>query len=167
MTARVASVFLLVALATAGAAAGPITPPSPAPALEWTDAGGQPVTLASLKGKVVLLDIWASWCAPCKAAFPNYDDLHTRFRDRGFHVLAVNVDEQRKDADRFLAGRRPALQVVFDPQGRAPAALRVKGMPTSFLIDRRGQLRYVHEGFTDASLALYRREILALLEEAP
>lgn len=140
---------------------------TPAPALELPTADGAAVSLASLRGKVVLVDVWASWCVPCKAAFPEYDALQREYRARGFEVLAVNVDERRADADRFLAGRSPALTVVFDPKGVAPERLKVHGMPTSFLVDRRGHIRYTHEGFTAKDLATYRRRIEALLAEAP
>ena len=139
----------------------------PAPALSFTDASGADVSLAALRGKVVLLDIWASWCTPCRAAFPTYDDMYRRYKAQGFHVIAVNVDESRKDAEHFLEGRHPSMQVVFDPMGRTPKALKTKGMPTSYLIDRQGRIRFVHEGFTEKSLVAYHREITQLLQEAP
>ncbi|MEZ5420350.1 MAG: TlpA disulfide reductase family protein [Vicinamibacterales bacterium] len=165
MTRRGLTVLLCVlGLAAAGAAQEPARP---APPLDLPAADGSAVSLASLRGKVVLVDVWASWCAPCKAAFPEYDRLHKEYRERGFEVLAVNVDERRADADRFLAGRTPAMTVVFDPAGVAPERLGVRGMPTSFLIDRRGQIRHVHEGFTTRDLATYRRRIEALLAEVP
>jgi thiol-disulfide isomerase/thioredoxin len=148
-------------------ASGAATAAVAAPPLAFTDGSGQGIALESLRGKVVLLDIWASWCTPCRASFPAYDQLYQRYKAQGFHVLAVNVDESRKDAERFLAGRNPAMQVVFDPTGRAPAALKTKGMPTSYLIDRRGRIRFVHEGFTEKLLGEYQHEIAQLLQEAP
>lgn len=157
----------LAAVAVAAPLAGSASDPPPAPDLSFTDAAGTPVSLAALRGKVVLLDIWASWCTPCRVAFPRYDEFYRRYKDRGFHVLAVNVDESRKNADRFLEGRNPAMKVVFDPAGRTPALFKTKGMPTSYLIDRRGRIRFVHEGFTERALVSYQHEIAQLLEEAP
>ena len=137
------------------------------PALVLPDASGTSVSLASFRGKVVLVDIWASWCAPCKAAFPAYDALYREYRGRGLDVLAINVDEQRKAATAFLDGRDHQVHVLFDPKGLAPTGFKLKGMPTSYLIDRKGVTRFAHEGFNAKVLAQYRREIEQLLEETP
>ena len=137
----------------------------PAPAIALPDASGAVKQLADLRGKVVLVDFWASWCVPCKASFPALDGLHRELRDRGFEVLAINVDERRKDADAFLAGRAPAMTVLFDPRGTTPEAFNVRAMPSSALIDRAGNIRFVHEGYTGKTLDTYRREIATLLTE--
>ncbi len=156
--------LLLLGLTTQAFAQDAITP---APAIELPAETGAPIALASLKGKVVLVDVWASWCVPCKAAFPAYDELYRTYRERGFEVLAVNVDEKRADAERFLRDRRHVLKVVFDPRGEAPLKFKVRAMPTTFLLDKRGNIRFVHEGFTGKDVALYQRRIEALLAEAP
>ena len=148
-------------------AAEPLVP-KPTPPIALPDhASGATVTLDSLKGRVVLVDVWASWCAPCKVAFPAYDALFREFRDKGFDVLAVNVDEDRKAAAAFLQGRTFQLRVLLDPKGTVPAAFKLKGMPTSYLIDRKGVARFAHEGFNDKVLAQYRQEIELLLQEKP
>lgn len=140
---------------------------STAPPLAFPDEQGHEQSLAAWRGQVVLVDVWASWCAPCKVAFPRYDALFKEYRGRGFRVLAINVDEKRADADRFLKDRSHEMAVVFDPKGTAPERLKLTGMPTSYLVDRRGSIRYRHEGFTEKDLAEYRRQIEALLAEAP
>lgn len=139
--------------------------PRTTPSLTLPDAAGAPISLESLKGKVVLVDIWASWCVPCKTAFPAYDALFREFHDRGLDVVAINVDEERKAANAFLEGRPHVMRVLFDPKGLAPTGFKLKGMPTSYLIDRKGVTRFAHEGFNDKILADYRREIVQLLEE--
>lgn len=159
-----ASLLFLLGLGAQAFAQDVITP---APAIELPAEAGAPVALASLKGKVVLIDVWASWCVPCKAAFPAYDEMYRKYKDRGFEVLAVNVDEKRADAERFLRDRRHVLKVVFDPKGEAPLKFKVRGMPTSYLVDKRGNIRFAHEGFTTKDVALYERRIEALLAEAP
>ncbi|MFN8645032.1 MAG: TlpA disulfide reductase family protein [Candidatus Binatia bacterium] len=159
-----ASLLFLLGLSAQAFAQDAITP---APAIELPAEAGAPVALASLKGKVVLIDVWASWCVPCKAAFPAYDEMYRKYKDRGFEVLAVNVDEKRADAEKFLRDRKHVLKVVFDPKGEAPLKFKVRGMPTSFLVDKRGNIRFAHEGFTAKDIALYRRRIDALLAEAP
>lgn len=139
----------------------------PAPAIELPSEQGATASLAALKGKVVLVDVWASWCAPCKAAFPAYDALRQEYNAKGFEVFAINVDEKKADADRFLAGRPHSMTVVYDPKGLSPTRFRLKGMPTTYLLDRRGNIRYTHEGFSEKDVATYRRRIESLLHEAP
>ncbi len=167
---HLAAVAALAGLSATGLitaeAAGPVLP-RPTPALSLPDAAGATVSLASRTGRVVLVDFWASWCAPCKVAFPAYDALHREFADRGFDVLAVNVDEERKAADAFLAGRRYSVTVLFDPKGTSPAAFKLTGMPTSYLVDRKGVVRFAHEGFHPTTIGEYRREIELLLQETP
>jgi cytochrome c biogenesis protein CcmG/thiol:disulfide interchange protein DsbE len=152
-----------VALMARAAVAGPAAPS--APAVEWRDAGGAVVRMADAKGKVALVDFWASWCPPCKESFPALDVIQRDYRARGVQVIAVNVDEQQKDADRFLAAHPHQLLVVFDPMGASPKAFKVRGMPSSFVIDRQGDIRYTHQGYSQGIDATYRRELDALLAE--
>ncbi len=152
---------------TVGAQASGRADPKLAPPIALPDAAGTVVTLASLRGRVVLVDVWASWCPPCKEAFPAYDALYREYRGRGFEVLAVDVDEKRSAADAFLNGKNFQTRVLFDPKGTAPAALGLSGMPTAYLVDKRGAIRFSHEGFKNKDVALYRSTIEQLLAEAP
>lgn len=138
-----------------------------APAISLPDRDGAKVTLESLRGHVVLVDIWASWCPPCKAAFPVYDSLYRSYRQRGLEVVAINVDEQRSAADAFLTGREFQVRVLFDPKGTAPTGFDVKAMPTSYLLDKTGAIRFTHEGFTDKMVSQYKSEIEQLVAEKP
>ena len=160
----VAAVFAITFSAMArGAGAAPAA--AAVPAAEWRDAGGAVVRMADTKGKVVLVDFWASWCPPCKASFPALDVLQRDYRARGVQVIAVNVDERQKDADAFLAAHPHQLLVVFDPRGESPKAFKVRGMPSSFVIDRLGEIRYTHQGYTQGVDAAYRRELDTLVAE--
>lgn len=138
-----------------------------APAIRFATEDGKQTDLAESRGRVVLVDVWASWCPPCRTAFPVLDDLYREYHPRGLDVFAVNVDEHTKDARRFLEGRGYSMPVFFDPAGRTPAAFKMQAMPTSFLIDRRGVIRFVHEGYSDQVLRSYRAEIEQLIAEAP
>lgn len=162
----VAGIGLLAApWAPAGQAAAAAAKPTLAPQIETRAPDGRLVRLADFKGKVVLVDFWASWCGPCKTSFPVLDTLYRELHPRGLEVLAVNVDERSGDADEFLRARPHQMLVTFDPKGRAPEAFGVDSMPSSYLIDRQGMIRFTHTGFTAGTAAAYRREIDLLLAE--
>jgi thiol-disulfide isomerase/thioredoxin len=123
------------------------------------------VSFERFKGQVVLIDFWASWCPPCKTSFPALDALAREFDHRGVQVLAVNVDERRRDADAFLNTHPHSMTVLFDAMGAAPLAFGVRGMPSSFVVDRSGTIRYSHMGYTGDIADQYRRELNTLLSE--
>jgi thiol-disulfide isomerase/thioredoxin len=158
--AVIAALVIVMGQGTVAAPAG-----TAAPAVEWRGADGAIVRMADTKGKVVLVDFWASWCPPCKESFPALDVIQRDYRARGVAVIAVNVDERQKDADAFLATHPHQLVVVFDPRGKSPKAFKVQGMPSSFVIDRRGEIRYTHQGYPQGIDAAYRQELDALVAE--
>ena len=140
-------------------------PEKPAPNIVVQNSDGVSVDLASYRGKVVLVDFWASWCPPCKTSFPALDALYREYASRGVEVLAVNLDERRRDAEAFLSAHPHRLTVLFDPKGASPVAFGVKGMPSSFVIDRAGSIRFTHMGYSGNVDESYRREIVQLLAE--
>jgi thiol-disulfide isomerase/thioredoxin len=167
----VAALVLVVWIATASHAvqgqppsAG--MPGTPAPEIALPDERGVLVRLTDLKGHVVLIDFWASWCLPCKASFPKLDALYRDLHPRGLDVLAINVDERRGDATAFLQGQPHVMPVLFDPNGHAPEAFAVRGMPTSVVVDRAGIIRFTHVGYTEKTVDLYRNEVERLLGES-
>ena len=121
------------------------------------------INLSDLRGKVVYLDFWASWCGPCKESFPWMEHMQGKYADMGLTVVAVNLDKRREDALKFLQNRRQLLSVVWDPQGLTPKAYAVKAMPTSVLIGRDGKILKVHSGFrSDGTADLESQVRLAL-----
>jgi peroxiredoxin len=148
---------------------------SPAQALEPGDRapafsaraleGDASISLSQYRGKVVYLDFWASWCAPCAAALPALDALRKEFPQDQFRVLAVNVDSDPKLARQFLERRPVGYPSAADPEGTLPAQFEVETMPTSFLIDRQGVIRHVHRGFVRDDVDDLRRRIQKLVAE--
>jgi thiol-disulfide isomerase/thioredoxin len=124
-----------------------------------------PVDLSSLRGRVVYLDFWASWCAPCRQSFPWMQRMQDAYGTRGLVVLAVDVDLKRQDAERFLATFHPTFALKFDPQGELAEQYKVQGMPTAFVIDRHGVVRFTHIGFRPVDRAMYEAQLQQVLSE--
>jgi cytochrome c biogenesis protein CcmG/thiol:disulfide interchange protein DsbE len=143
-----------IAMTTASTAvAEPINTPSVAAPL-----------LRNLQGKVVLLDFWASWCGPCRQSFPWMSELQRRYGS-DLVVLAVNVDQDRALAEQFLKATPAAFRIEYDPAGALATQFDVTSMPTSFVIDRHGQVRERHRGFREAQRAEREHTIAKLLKE--
>jgi thiol-disulfide isomerase/thioredoxin len=119
-----------------------------------------------LKGQVILLDFWASWCGPCKSSFPAMQDLTTKYTDKGLTIVAVNLDEKQENMQEFLKTAKVSFTVVRDARQKLVAAADVPTLPTSFLIDRSGKIRFAHAGFDrDETTRQYVKEIEQLLQE--
>jgi len=136
---------------------------APAPKLSLPMAGGEIVALDKLRGKVVYVDFWASWCGPCRRSFPWMAQMQKKYGASGFTVVAVNVDKKRADADRFLQAVPAPFTVVYDPEGATPSAWNVKAMPSSFVIDTKGNVAFVEAGFRDDDVAELESQIKALI----
>lgn len=119
----------------------------------------------STKGKVVLVDFWASWCVPCAESFPAMEELHQRYRDKGLVVIAVSVDDKPAKMEKFLKKHPVTFSVVRDAAQALAAAADVEGMPTSFLVDREGKVRFIHNGFHgEETKKAYIEQIESLLK---
>jgi thiol-disulfide isomerase/thioredoxin len=119
-----------------------------------------------LKGRVVLLDFWASWCGPCKSSFPTMEELNKKYAAQGLTIVAVSVDEKAEEMQRFLRSAKISFATVRDAQHQLVAAADIKAMPTALLIDRAGKVRFIHAGFDkDKTPREYANEIEQLLKE--
>ena len=126
--------------------------------------GDGTVSLGAYRGKVVYLDFWASWCAPCQAALPALEQLRKEFPADQFQVIAVNVDQDPEKALRLLEKHKIGYPSAADPEGRLPETFGLKTMPTSYLIDRDGVVRLVHPGFRSSDVEGLRKQIRTLVE---
>jgi thiol-disulfide isomerase/thioredoxin len=121
--------------------------------------------LASYRGKVVLLDFWASWCEPCRHSFPWLSAMQEKYGPDGLVVIGVNVDRERAEADRFLASTPARFSLVYDPEGGLAAQYNLMGMPSSFLFDAEGRLVATHVGFRQNLREQREAELRAALFE--
>jgi thiol-disulfide isomerase/thioredoxin len=128
-----------------------------------TAASADAIDLATWKGKVVYLDFWASWCVPCRQSFPWMNAMHSQYGQQGLVVLAVNMDQQRADADAFLRQYPASFMVRFDPAGALAQQFKLRGMPTSVLLGRDGKVLQVHEGFRSKDTATLEQAIRAAI----
>jgi cytochrome c biogenesis protein CcmG/thiol:disulfide interchange protein DsbE len=120
----------------------------------------------TLKGKVVVLDFWASWCGPCKESFPAMNDLQKKYGDQGLVIIAVNEDEQKSDMQDFLKDNAASFTIVRDARQKLVDVAGVKTMPSSFVFDADGKVRFTHNGFHGAQTRKeYEQEIEALLKK--
>lgn len=155
------SIVLIAAFAVTAHALGP---GSKAPPIALKDFSGKSFAWGALSGKVVLVDFWASWCAPCKQELPVLEGLYKKYKSRGFEVVGVNQDEDRGNADKFLRRSPLSFLVLHDAGRTVAAAYAPQKMPSSYLIDRKGLVRYVHAGFKASDAAALEKEISALLD---
>jgi len=125
-----------------------------------TDSGT--LQLKDLRGKVVYLDFWASWCDPCRKSFPWMNEMQARYADKDVVIIAVNVDKETAAARKFLAEYPAGFTVAYDPEGSTAAVYQVKGMPSSYLIDRDGNLQASHIGFREKDQPVLESKIKAL-----
>jgi peroxiredoxin len=123
----------------------------------------QNISLDKLKGKVVYLDFWASWCDPCRKSFLWMNDMTARFDNNDFAILAVNLDASKEDAKKFLEKVPANFTVAYDPDGKVATKYDLQAMPSSYLIDKQGNLILTHKGYREGDAADIEDKILKLL----
>ena len=123
------------------------------------------INLQDFKGRVVYLDFWATWCPPCRKSFPWMDEMHARYKDDGLTIIAVSVDKKRELIEEFIKKTEPTFIIAHDPTGKIAKAYKLRGMPSSYLIDRNGQLIKTHMGFRNKDKAKLEARIQTLLDK--
>jgi thiol-disulfide isomerase/thioredoxin len=125
----------------------------------------QPTTLQQYAGKVIYLDFWASWCSPCRTSFPLLNKLHEKLKTQGFEVVAVNLDEDKTDAEKFLHKFPVDFTVLRDANGEWSDQFVVESMPTAFIIDKQGVVQKIHHGFASGDINELEEKITQLLAQ--
>ena len=152
--------LLLCALPARAVDVGEQAPAFAAPSLR----GPENLALSKYRGKVVYLDFWASWCPPCLKSLPLLEGLRKEFAGSDLQILAINLDADKAKALEFLDAHPVGYPIVSDPEGRLPETFQLKTMPSAYLIDRKGVVRYIHRGFRDGDLNEIRERIREVLE---
>lgn len=127
-------------------------------------AGDKTVNLSAQKGKLIYVDFWASWCVPCKKSFPFMNELHQRFGEQGLEIMAINMDENIADAEKFLE-KYPAEFSLFKGTSEIAKTFNVPGLPVAYLIDENGIVIDKHIGFNDRKAKKVITQITTLLSQ--
>ncbi|MCC6502678.1 MAG: TlpA family protein disulfide reductase [Deltaproteobacteria bacterium] len=165
MLKKVLAVFFLIMAFPALSHAGVVGKAAPGFTLNGLD--GKAVELERFKGTVVFLDFWASWCPPCKKEMPEIARLAEKFSSSDLSIVAVSVDKKKEHAKAFIStvpGASSSLIVLHDPEASVVSAYSAQAMPTSFIIDRAGVIRFVHFGYREEDPVEWEKEIESLLK---
>ncbi len=151
--------MLLATVAVAGSSSGP------APDFSLQSLDGSTVRLSDLKGQVVLINFWATWCAPCREEMPLLDAIYQKYNRLGVELLGINVEDDASGAQEYLNETPVTFPILFDPDGRVSKQYQVKAMPSTILVDRHGNVRHIHYGYKPGYENDYQDQIRALVRE--
>ena len=136
-----------------------------APDFTLKSASGENLKLSEYRGEVVLINFWASWCGPCRQEMPALDELHNRYRSLGFTVLGVNVEEDSRKAREVLNDLKVGFPVLLDDRSTVSRLYDVVAMPSTVLVDRNGNIRYLHKGYQPGLEDVYLQQVRELIRE--
>ena len=138
---------------------------APAPDFVLDSNTGKPIKLSSLKGQVVMINFWATWCGPCRKEMPLLDSIYKQYKDKGFTLLGVNVEPDPKMANDWLKKTPVSFPVLYDVKSDVSSLYKVTGMPTTVFIDKKGNVRVVHVSYKDGDENEYMNNIRMLMRE--
>jgi thiol-disulfide isomerase/thioredoxin len=153
---------LVLVMSTASALAPGDTPPP----IGMSDRTGRIVDLQDLKGKVVVIDFWASWCRPCRQEMPVLEALHEKYAADGLVIIGINIDSSVKKMNKFLEGAPVSFRIVHDRKLEIASRYEPPTMPSSYFISRDGKVRYIHKGFSNEDAPGFEARIKTLLADA-
>jgi peroxiredoxin len=160
---RSVTVLLVSGIVASAAPAANLSGPAPGFTLESRD--GDVVSLEDLKGQVVMINFWATWCVPCRQEMPHLEALHQRYNSLGFTLLGVNVEDNPEGAAKFLKDTPVSFPILYDPKNGVSKLYDVVAMPTTVLVGRDGTMRFIHHGYKAGYEGEYQTQIRALLRE--
>lgn len=137
----------------------------PAPAFTLASISGQTASLNQYKGQVVMVNFWATWCGPCQQEMPLLDQMYKKFKPTGFTLLGVNVDKDVPTVKDLLTRKPVTFPILLDPTNQVSKAYHVNDMPSTVIIDRKGDIRYVHRGYKPGDENEYQNRIRQLIAE--
>ncbi|HEY3785181.1 MAG TPA: TlpA disulfide reductase family protein [Steroidobacteraceae bacterium] len=140
-------------------------PTGPAPAFTLAERGGGNLSLTQYKGQVVMLNFWASWCGPCRQEMPLLQDIYKKYGKLGFTLIGVNVEPDSNAANDWLKQTPVSFPIVYDTKSEVSKLYDVEGMPSTVIIDRKGNLRVLHRGYKPGDENGYLNSIRALVRE--
>jgi peroxiredoxin len=138
---------------------------TPAPDFTLKSRSGENIKLSELRGNVVMVNFWASWCGPCRQEMPLLQQLYVRYQGMGFTLLGVNVDEDPAAAQKMLKEIPVNFPILYDSSNKVSKQYQVKAMPSTFMVDRDGNIRYLHKGYKAGYEDDYQQQIRTLLKE--
>ena len=153
------ALVLIAGAAFAGDAGGP------APSFTLAALTGQQAALSQYKGQVVMVNFWATWCGPCQQEMPLLDQMYKKYKPAGFTLIGVNVDKEAPAVKELMARKPVSFPVLLDPANQVSKAYHVDEMPSSVLIDRKGEIRYIHRGYRPGDENEYQDRIRQLIRE--
>jgi peroxiredoxin len=160
-----AAFLLIVLMISASAFADIPGGQKKAPDFTLKSSTGSNVKLSEFRGRVVLVNFWATWCTPCKEELPFFNTLYRRYQNLGLEVLGVNIDKVSSHGAKMSAALGLSFPVLFDPTGKTSNLYQIRTMPTTYVVAKDGTVRHVHWGFGPAEASRYESEIRALLKE--
>ncbi len=137
----------------------------PAPDFTLPARGGTNLSLSQYKGQVVMINFWATWCGPCRQEMPLLDAMYKKYKAMGFTLIGVNVEPDSKGAEKFLQGVAVTFPVAFDAESRVSKLYNVQGMPSTVIVDRKGNARVLHKGYRPGDENLYLDQVRKLIRE--
>ncbi|VAW77243.1 Thioredoxin family protein [hydrothermal vent metagenome] len=164
-TLKLATLPLFACLLFSTGQAIAATPQGPAPDFALKTVSGENTRLSEHRGEVVMINFWASWCAPCRQEMPLLEELYTQYEPLGFTILGVNVEKDSKPALAMLEDIPVSFPILLDTDSVVSKMYKVVAMPTTVLIDRDGNMRYLHHGYLPGYEEKYQQQVRELIRE--
>ncbi len=155
----------MVAMLAINPASADTSNEGPAPDFVLKSENGENLRLSEFRGEVVMINFWASWCVPCRQEMPLLDQLHTRYEPMGFTILGINVEEDSTKAKQMLKDIPVNFPILFDNDSEVSKLYNVVAMPSTVLVDRNGNVRYLHQGYKPGYEEAYQQQVRALIRE--